>query len=190
MQATPMRDEPERRALLTTPLGGVAVRWRDAVVTGVELDPAPGDGATDRAGVPAWLLRQIDAYCAHPGFRFSLPTAPAGTPFQREVWRLIAAIPAGTTRTYAEIAAELGSAPRAVGGACRANPYPLLVPCHRVVSKAGLGGFAGDTSGRLVAFKRRLLAHEGVLAGIHAVAPDRSETGAEEDTGEGVGSAA
>jgi methylated-DNA-[protein]-cysteine S-methyltransferase len=109
-------------------------------------------------------VREILAYCRQPNFRFSVATEPVGTAFQRRVWQVIAAIPAGCTRTYSEIAAELGSSPRAVGGACRANPYPLLVPCHRVVAVNGLGGFAGDTKGRLLAFKRRLLTHEAVLS--------------------------
>jgi methylated-DNA-[protein]-cysteine S-methyltransferase len=109
-------------------------------------------------------VREILAYCRQPNFRFSVATEPVGTAFQRRVWQAIAAIPAGCTRTYSEIAAELGSSPRAVGGACRANPYPLLVPCHRVVAVNGLGGFAGDTKGRLLAFKRRLLTHEAVLS--------------------------
>lgn len=116
--------------------------------------------------VPGWIALQIDAYCRQPDFRFSLATAPAGTAFQRRVWRVIATIPTGRTRTYGQIAHALGTSPRAVGGACRANPYPLLVPCHRVVAANGLGGFAGDTGGRRLAFKRRLLAHEGARAAV------------------------
>ena len=145
-----------------TPLGTVRVRWCGRVVTGVEL--APQASAASLTAVPRWIAGQLDRYCRDPTFRFTLAMQPAGTPFQRRVWRLIAAIPAGQTRTYADIAAELSSGPRAVGGACRANPYPLLVPCHRVVAANGLGGFAGDTDGQLLAFKRRLLAHEGALS--------------------------
>ena len=69
-----------------------------------------------------------------PGFEFGLPLAPAGTHFQRRVWDRIAAIPAGQTRSYGEIAAAIHSGPRAVGNACGANPYPIVVPCHRVVA--------------------------------------------------------
>jgi methylated-DNA-[protein]-cysteine S-methyltransferase len=70
------------------------------------------------------------------------------------------AIPPGRTRSYGDIAAELGSSARAVGNACRANPIPLFIPCHRVVAKHGLGGFGGQTRGRLPEIKAWLLRHE------------------------------
>ncbi|MGB5831523.1 MAG: methylated-DNA--[protein]-cysteine S-methyltransferase [Thiohalocapsa sp.] len=149
-------------ATLDTPLGTIGVRWRGKTVTGIDLDPEPSVVKSDLP--PEWFERQIRRYCREPGFSFSLPTALAGTAFQRRVWQLIRVIPAGRTRTYSDMATELDSSPRAVGGACRANPYPLLVPCHRVVAVNGLGGFAGDSGGRLLAMKRRLLAHEGAWA--------------------------
>ncbi|MDP2811471.1 MAG: methylated-DNA--[protein]-cysteine S-methyltransferase [Rhodocyclaceae bacterium] len=109
-------------------------------------------------------VRQLRAWLADPSFRFSLPLAPAGTPFQRRVWTAIAAIPPGEMRRYGELAAALGSGPRAVGGACGANPTPVVVPCHRVVSaggaNGGLGGFARHHSGFLLEVKRWLLNHE------------------------------
>lgn len=112
-------------------------------------------------------VRQLRAYLKNPAFEFGLPLAPAGTPFQRRVWAQIAAIPRGATRTYGELAQALGSAPRAVGGACGANPYPLVVPCHRVVASGGglngLGGFARERGGLLLQIKRWLLVHEGAL---------------------------
>jgi len=114
-------------------------------------------------------VRQLRAYLADPAFEFTLPLAPAGTAFQRRVWQRIAAIPCGATRSYGELAAELASAPRPVGGACGANPYPLVIPCHRVVAAGGakgglggLGGFARQRGGFLLDIKRWLLAHEGV----------------------------
>jgi methylated-DNA-[protein]-cysteine S-methyltransferase len=108
-------------------------------------------------------VRQLVAYLQNPYFAFALPLAPAGTPFQRRVWAQIAAIPCGTTRTYGELAVALHNAPRAVGGACGANPFPLVVPCHRVVAQGGgLGGFNRQRGGLLLDIKRWLLAHEGV----------------------------
>ncbi len=110
-------------------------------------------------------VRQLRAWLKDPGFAFGLPLAPAGTAFQRRVWQKIAAIPAGEAKTYGEVAAALKSGPRAVGNACGANPYPLVVPCHRVVAAAGganggLGGFARSRGGFLLGVKRWLLAHE------------------------------
>lgn len=80
--------------------------------------------------------------------------------FTGRVMRAMAAIPYGETRTYGELAAELDSAPQAVGGACGRNPVPLVVPCHRVVAADGLGGFSAEGG---PALKRRLLEHEGAL---------------------------
>lgn len=78
-------------------------------------------------------------------------------------------IPAGETRTYGDIAAELDSSPVAVGQACGRNPVPLVVPCHRVVGTGWVGGFSGETEGDRVALKRRLLEHESALpAGAQA----------------------
>ncbi len=81
--------------------------------------------------------------------QFSVPVVLEGTPFQRRVWAMLVAVPYGTTRTYGDIAAELGKprAARAVGAACRDNPVPILVPCHRIVSGNGApGGFAGGAA--------------------------------------------
>jgi methylated-DNA-[protein]-cysteine S-methyltransferase len=147
--------------ILNTPIGPLAVRWEEQTLTGVELEPAPGMAAD--ADTPAAVRDQLAAYFADGAAGFDLPLSLGGTPFQQRVWAALRAIPAGSTRTYGELAQELGTGPRAVGGACRANPCPIVVPCHRVVAAGGLGGFAGDTSGRRLAIKRWLLQHEGAL---------------------------
>lgn len=107
------------------------------------------------------ISRQIEAYLKDKAFQFNLPLKPTGTPFQQRVWQLMQSIPAGEVLTYGEAARELRSSPRAVGGACRANPIPLLIPCHRIVSQQGLGGFSGQTQGREIQLKQWLLQHEG-----------------------------
>lgn len=84
----------------------------------------------------------------------------AGTPFQQQVWRQLGSIPPGRTLSYSQVAGGIGrpKAARAVGGACGANPVPILVPCHRVLAAGGrLGGFSGGLH-----WKRCLLAREGV----------------------------
>jgi methylated-DNA-[protein]-cysteine S-methyltransferase len=149
----------QRRATLDTPLGPLGLTWADGTLYRVELEPE-ATGAGER--VPAAVAAALAGYFADPMQRCDLPLHLAGTPFQQRVWAALRAIPAGRTRTYGELAAELGTSARAVGGACRANPCPVLVPCHRVVAATGLGGFAGDRSGRKLAIKRWLLAHEGV----------------------------
>jgi methylated-DNA-[protein]-cysteine S-methyltransferase len=87
---------------------------------------------------------------------------PGGTRFQKSVWKELCKIPLGETRTYGEIAKKLNSSARAVGNACRKNPIAIIVPCHRVVSATGIGGYAGKTEGKQLNIKRWLLKHEGV----------------------------
>jgi methylated-DNA-[protein]-cysteine S-methyltransferase len=105
---------------------------------------------------------QLHAYFAGERDDFDLPLDLHGTPFQRAVWQALLAIPAGRTRSYGEIARELGSASavRAVGGAVGRNPVSVIVPCHRVVGTDGsLTGYAGG-----VDRKRALLEREHALA--------------------------
>jgi methylated-DNA-[protein]-cysteine S-methyltransferase len=123
----------------------VAIRWADS--------PA-GNGSPllDEAA------RQLAEYFAGTRSRFDLKLAPAGSPFERSVWSAMEQIPYGETRCYGDLAHDVGSAPRAVGRACGRNPIPIVIPCHRVLARGGIGGYSGD--GGLLT-KRRLLALEG-----------------------------
>jgi methylated-DNA-[protein]-cysteine S-methyltransferase len=123
----------------------------------------PCDERAGRQPLAQAAVRQLRGYLKDSSFKFSLPLAPAGTAFQQRVWAGIVAIPAGQTRTYGALANELKSSARAVGGACGANPFPVVVPCHRVIASDGsLGGFAGQRDGFLLDVKRWLLHHEGI----------------------------
>jgi O-6-methylguanine DNA methyltransferase len=117
---------------------------------------------TERCSEKTALLGRVEeevlAYFSGELSSFSVPLAFEGTGFQQEVWRALLAIPYGTTRSYAEIAREIGrpGAARAVGQAVGANPLLIVVPCHRVIaSDGGLGGFSGGPHR-----KQRLLARE------------------------------
>ena len=85
------------------------------------------------------------------------------TPFQEEVLKQLLRIPYGETRSYGAIAKILKTSPRAVGNACRHNPLPIIIPCHRVVSANGVGGYSGQTAGSMLAIKNRLLELEAVI---------------------------
>ena len=100
-----------------------------------------------------------------PRYRFDMPLRLGGTRHRIAVWEAMQRIPAGKTRTYGDLATELHSSPRAVGGACGANPIPVVVPCHRIVAAGGsLGGFMGARDeGFELGIKRWLLEHEGAL---------------------------
>jgi methylated-DNA-[protein]-cysteine S-methyltransferase len=102
---------------------------------------------------------------------FDLPLAPAGTPYRQRVWAALCRIPAGATRSYLDIAREVGGSPRSVGGANAVNPIPILIPCHRVVATGGLGGYSGGDG---LITKRLLLdleARAGMLPGLSVARP-------------------
>jgi len=148
-------------ALVETPLGSIGILVEDGVLRGLDLEP---DRTTGSSGAPPTLVReQLMAYFEDGSHAFGLPLDLQGTAFQIRVWEALREIPPGCTVTYGELARQIGTGARAIGGACRANPCPIVVPCHRVVAGKGLGGFAGDSSGRKLAVKRWLLRHEGAL---------------------------
>jgi methylated-DNA-[protein]-cysteine S-methyltransferase len=139
-----------------SPIGDLTLSEEDGVLVAVDWGWSPMQHETP-------LLRrakdQLDEYFDGTRSRFDLPLAPAGTPFQKRVWKAIAAIPPGATRTYAELAREVDSAPRAVGQACGRNPLAVLVPCHRVLASGGaIGGYSGGDG---LETKRSLLRLEG-----------------------------
>ena len=114
-------------------------------------------------GLAAEVYRQLMEYFDARRTRFELPLNAAGTAYQKSVWRQLAKIPYGKSLTYGGIATKLKSGPRAVGNACRDNPISIIVPCHRVLSKSGLGGYSGCVTGDPVARKQWLLQHEGIM---------------------------
>jgi methylated-DNA-[protein]-cysteine S-methyltransferase len=98
---------------------------------------------------------QLGDYFAGRRHDFDLPLSPLGTDFQRKVWRALERIRYGETLTYGALAQRLGSAPRAIGGACGAHPIPIIIPCHHVIAATGaLTGYSGMGG---TATKRRLL---------------------------------
>jgi len=114
-----------------------------------------------RRGTCAWsTAEQLDAYFSDPSQRFDIPLAPCATAFQKKVRKALSAIAPGRTLTYGTLAARLGSGARAVGQACRRNPVPLVVPCHRVVGVHGQGGYCGMTNAAGADIKNWLLEHE------------------------------
>jgi len=153
-------------AIVPAAFGAIGIRTVDDRVRElVYLPPAFDEKPADNA-VAARAAEQVAQYLQDPDFRFDLPLAEAGTDFQRRVWGEIAAIPRGSVKTYGQLAKHIGSAARAVGQACGANPFPLINPCHRVTASGGLGGFSNqdDENGFHLSVKRWLLRHEGATA--------------------------
>lgn len=151
-------------AIVAAPFGGVGIRTDAGVVTELVYLPKQFDEKPAVDALSENVARQVARYLVEPDFRFDVPLVARGTAFQRKVWDVIAAIARGDVLTYGEVARIIGSAPRAVGQACGANWFPLIIPCHRVTAAGGLGGFShhDDETGFHVGVKRWLLAHEGI----------------------------
>ncbi len=148
---------------LKLPYAGLRISANNDAITQIEfIDPNAVQNTQASTTLLDDCCQQLRAYSQQKHFTFDLPLSLQGTDFQQSVWQQLQRIPWGDTLTYGDIAAYLSSSPRAVGNACRRNPIPLIVPCHRVVAKAGIGGFAGDTKGGFLPIKVQLLRHEGL----------------------------
>ncbi|MCF6432151.1 methylated-DNA--[protein]-cysteine S-methyltransferase [Leisingera sp. MMG026] len=141
-------------ASLDTPVGALSVTERDGAIVRLAWS-AQADG---QSALLDSALAQLRAYFSGELTGFDLPLFVEGSDFQRAVCAAMLAIPLGETRTYGEIAKDLGTPPQPVGNACGANPIPVIIPCHRVLSATGLGGFSGQGG---VETKVALLKHEG-----------------------------
>ena len=159
-----MNPSPLFCAIMPAPFGAVGIRTSAEYLQELVYLPPGTDLQPPTCDLSSEVERQLNSYFAHPEFQFSLPLAPQGTKFQHQVWNAIREIPLGQVRTYGHIAQQINSAARAVGQACGANWFPLIIPCHRVTAAHGIGGFAhhADAAGFHLNVKRWLLAHESV----------------------------
>ena len=142
---------------MMSPIGPLTVFEEDGALIAIEAGRGPDSRPTPLLGD---ARDQIEAYFDGRLHAFDLPLGRPATPFQAAIRDRLLAIPYGAVRTYGEIARDLGTAARAVGGACGRNPLPIVVPCHRVVVAGGrLGGYSGGAG---TATKKALLGIEGV----------------------------
>lgn len=147
-------------AVVAAPFGRLGIQTRAGRLIAVDFMSARATLQAPRTELARRVCRELRAYFADPRHVIRLPLELKGSAHQRRVWRALARIPSGEIRSYGELAVRLRTSARAVGGACRANPVALVVPCHRVVAKSGLGGFMGRQSAAALGIKRWLLAHE------------------------------
>jgi methylated-DNA-[protein]-cysteine S-methyltransferase len=142
-------------------IGTIEVTASDDALTNIQLRPKPVTEQTSNSTkLMKNIINQLENYLKNPDSTFNLPLAPQGTAFQQKVWQTLQNIPSGETRTYGELAKQLNTSPRAIGNACRANPIPVIIPCHRVVGQNNDGGFMGKTTGQSLKIKQWLLEHE------------------------------
>jgi methylated-DNA-[protein]-cysteine S-methyltransferase len=150
------------QAKFPAPFAVLGIRTAGDRLTGIDYLPRHAATLDPLTRVAERTCRQIERYLDDAAFPFDLPFEFRGTEFQRRVWLAVCRIASGRTRSYLDIARELRTAPRPVGGACGANRIPLVIPCHRVLASHGIGGFMHARRGPALEIKRWLLNHEGV----------------------------
>jgi methylated-DNA-[protein]-cysteine S-methyltransferase len=150
------------QASIKTPFAHLALVLDDDALVAIDFISANAKEMRPETTQAKNIVHQIRGYCQHSVRKFDVKLHLQGTAFQQSVWREMQKISFGKVKTYGELAKILNTSPRAVGNACRQNPIPLIVPCHRIVAADGIGGYGGATSGRVHNIKRQLLQHEGL----------------------------
>ena len=141
---------------IQTPAGNLVVHSLQDVICNIDWA-----GADNSIGlVEHELQRQMAQYWMDTNKTMHIKLLKQGSDYRNRVWSELCRIPSGETMTYSALAKKIGSSARAVGNACRDNPYPLFIPCHRVVSVSGMGGYCGQTQGELMNIKIKLLEFE------------------------------
>lgn len=146
-------------AVIAAPFGRLGVTLKDGRLADIDFLDRKIPLRVPTGTAARHVCGALRAYLKRPR-KFRLPLTTDGTDFQKRVWRAMQRIPAGKVLSYGELARTLKTGPRAVGNACRANPIPIVIPCHRVVAASGKGGFMGKTGGRALVIKDWLLTHE------------------------------
>ena len=162
MTLTDKHQAPALDATVSWPLGVLGIQMEAKAISRVmflQEDTPPIRPATAAA---KRAVEAIQRYLENPHKIPCVSVDLKGTVFQQKVWHALQQLQPGEVVSYGELAKRLGTGARAVGNACRNNPVPVLVPCHRVVAKSGMGGFSGKQSGSMMDIKTWLLAHEGV----------------------------
>ncbi|TQV76779.1 methylated-DNA--[protein]-cysteine S-methyltransferase [Aliikangiella marina] len=147
--------------IIQSPVGGLKMTLESERLKTIEFSGQTQSKAPV-SKVAKIIQRQLLNYFDRPQAKFEIDIMGQGTDFQRRVWDALNQIPCGQVMTYGEMAEKLGTSARAIGNACRRNPTPIVVPCHRIVAANGLGGFAGAVQGELPTIKQRLLQIEGL----------------------------
>ena len=146
---------PENVIKIKTPAGKLVLYSQQGVISQADWESDDDLDPDDHE-----MQRQFRQYWLNADKPINIKLLKQGSDYRHKVWAELCKIPFGETMTYSALAGKINSSARAVGNACRDNPYPVIIPCHRVVSVSGMGGYCGQTEGDFIAIKYRLLDHE------------------------------
>jgi methylated-DNA-[protein]-cysteine S-methyltransferase len=141
-------DAPTATAIFDCPIGSIILDADDLYLRGVTISTRARPATQSQHPILAEALTQMRDWFAGKRQDFDLPLAPLGTPEGTALRAGIASIPYGETMTYGALAARTNSVPRAVGQACKTNPFPIIIPCHRVTSASGPEYYSGGGGAR------------------------------------------
>jgi methylated-DNA-[protein]-cysteine S-methyltransferase len=147
-------------AITTSPLGAIGVLIKKDQLLGLHLltDATPSPPTSDP--LCKQVIEELNCYFNDPTHCFTIPLHLQGSAFQQKVWRALKYLKSGETLTYGQLAMQLDTGPRAIGQACRTNPIPIIIPCHRIVGANAVGGYGGAKEGSFMKIKQWLLKHE------------------------------
>jgi methylated-DNA-[protein]-cysteine S-methyltransferase len=146
--------------IINSSIGKLGIKIKSDALTNIEYLDANAAITPQTNSLIINITKQLERYFINPKYKFDLPFNLQGTKFQKRVWKILRNIPSGLIKTYGELAKQLNTSPRAIGNACRYNPIPIIIPCHRVIAKKSLGGYAGKQEGKMMDIKKWLLEHE------------------------------
>ena len=147
-------------AVINSPIGKLGIVVVANKLVKIDFLPRQSSTLVTHNFVIQQTIKQLKEYFCHPRVRFKIPLCLAGTPLQQQIWQAIQRIPCGKTMTYGELAQKIATSPRVIGNACRCNPIPLVIPCHRVVAATDLGGYCGKGNKNRLLIKQWLLDFE------------------------------
>jgi methylated-DNA-[protein]-cysteine S-methyltransferase len=144
------------QAIIQTPVGKLGISTFDRLLTRIDFLTEDKSLIAPKGKTLNHIVNQLIHYFQYPNFKFNIPYQLQGTPFQKKVWQTLSKLSPKKTISYGTLAKKLNTGARAIGNACRVNPLPILIPCHRVVAQRDLGGYKGQE----ISIKKWLLKHE------------------------------
>lgn len=145
-----------------SPIGKIGLFVENEKLTQLTLLPDNAECTYPQDSISSQIVAELRIYFKRAKHLFNVDVWLSGTRFQQNVWHALKAIPIGQTITYGTLAKQLHVSPRAIGQACKYNPIPIIIPCHRVIAANGLGGYSGKCHGKMMKVKKWLLRHESL----------------------------
>ena len=155
-----MNNATNYQFVLPSPIGGLGLNLSAKGISEIAYLSNRAKFKMPKQGLALDVYQQLVDYFELKRNEFDLPLDIQGTSYQKKVWKAVSKIPYGKSQAYSDIAKKIHSGPRAVGNACRHNPIPIIIPCHRVTKKNAIGGYCGSTRGAEVQQKDWLLQPE------------------------------